>query len=505
MHFFRSLLWVSLLVVGLLAACGRDMTRTKVGPGPTSTAVGGEAGQTATGGMAGAGGHSSSSNSSSSSASGGQGGSASDILEQLQKLPGVKVSESSSNVPGYRFFEIAFAQPADHHDLGGLWFDQRIELLHRDVDAPLVLYSTGYGLWWEPHLDEVTALLGANQLRVEHRFFSPSRPSPADWTLLNVEQAAADHHRIVEAFKPIYSAAWLSSGISKGGMTSIYHRRFYPADVAGTVAYVAPHSSGPDDPRYVEYLAKVGDEACRKALRDFQREVLLRRSQMLVEMAALAASQNISFNFIGIDQTLESDAKGFQFAFWQYFGADRCSDIPSGGASDTAVWSFFNEIARPRYSADDFVLAFEPYYWQAETELGYPAGDSAHLTDLLLYDLDAIDWLPSIPLEPVYDPTAMADISSWITIAAERIMLIYGADDPWTAAAFDLGAAKDSFSFMAAGANHSAEITDLSGADQNTALAALEAWTGVKPYEAKPPSPRPPARLLRMLRPRPSR
>ena len=51
-------------------------------------------------------------------------------------------------------------------------------------------------------------LTNGNQLSMEYRYFSPSRPEPADWTKLNIEQAATDQHRITQALKArIYRAA----------------------------------------------------------------------------------------------------------------------------------------------------------------------------------------------------------------------------------------------------------------------------------------------------------
>src|SRR5687768_3188655 len=84
-------------------------------------------------------------------------------------------------------------------------------------------------------LSEPTRLIDGNQISVEQRYFTPSRPSPTNWERqLTIWQAATDHHRIVRALKAIYAQQWVSTGASKGGMTSVYHRRFYPDDVAGT-------------------------------------------------------------------------------------------------------------------------------------------------------------------------------------------------------------------------------------------------------------------------------
>lgn len=441
-------------------------------------------------------------------ANGGQGGSggepAPDILTQLEAIAGATVTEEPSDIGGYRYFLIDFEQPVDHAAPDGQRFSQRIALHHRSESAPTVLASTGYGLFLPyQYLEEPSLLLDANQLFVEHRFFSPSRPDPADWTKLDIEQAAADHHRIVEAFRAIYDGRWISTGASKGGMTSVYHRRFYPDDVAGTVAYVAPLSYGLDDQRYVTFLAEVGSEPCRQALRDFQREVLLRRAAMLERATAQAVQDGYSYDIFGLDPTLESSVISVPFAFWQYGGSYLCADIPTSGATDDEVWSFLEQVSPVSGGADDSLLWFEPYYWQAYTELGAPGIDTSHLSDLLLYDLSAIDDLPSVPIEPELDAAAMQDIASWVATDGEGLLFVYGDSDPWTAGAFELGGATDSYRLFAPGQNHYAQINVLGSSDAQIAYDALESWAGVSIYRSDVPAePQLDARSFRLLRPR---
>ena len=128
-------------------------------------------------------------------------------------------------------FRLIFNQPI-HCTVSGARIVRTasLTLLHRQ--DPMVLHTTGYelldSLW-----AETTALIDGNQISVEKRFFAPSQPQPPDWSKLTIWQAAADRHRIAEAFKTIYTRRWLSTGSSKGGMASVYHRRFFPDDVSG--------------------------------------------------------------------------------------------------------------------------------------------------------------------------------------------------------------------------------------------------------------------------------
>ncbi|MDI3285327.1 S28 family serine protease [Polyangium sp. 15x6] len=458
-----------------LVACGGDDTHPDSGTGGAGGS-GGSGGAGGTGGSGGAGG------------SGGSGGATSaDIFEKLQDIEGLTVTEEKTEIPGYRYFVLTIDQPADHDDPSGARFEQRLVLHHRDPAAPVVLATQGYNLYPEYQwLDEPAELLAANQVRVEHRFFTPSRPEPADWSQLTIEQAAADLHHIVEVIRPLYEGKWISTGGSKGGMTSVYHRRFYPDDVNGTVAYVAPHNFGDADPRYLEFVAQRGDAACQQALLDFQREVLLRRPEMLTRMQAQAADAGLTYELLGEDQALETAVIEFIFSFWQYGDESHCAEIPSTSASDDEVWSFFDLVCGPSLWSDGATLAYEPYYWQAAVQLGYPGYAEENVADLLLYpgfDVAASYTLPGRGKNPILDPQAMQDVSAWLTTEGERMMFIYGENDPYTAAAFDLGGAQDSYRFFEPAGNHSASIGGLPQADLEAALAALQAWTGVTPVQ----------------------
>jgi len=409
-----------------------------------------------------------------------------DIFERLQAIPGLTVEEGTSTLEGYRYFVMEYDQPADHEASGSTpHFSQRVLLLHRDENAPMILGTSGYFV--NPasaRLREPARLLEANQLWVEQRFFAPSRPEPADWSLLTIKQAATDHHRLVQAFEPIYSGKWISSGASKGGMTSVYHRRFFPADVDGTIAYVAPHSFGTSDPRYLDFVANLGDADCRPKLADFQRELLKRRGALQALQLDQAQVQQDTFNILGVDQAFETAVVEFTFTFWQYYDASRCVDIPAPAATDDEMWAFFDEICSPFQWSDNQVAGFEPYFWQAAVELGYPALEESHLADLLKYpgfDVPASYVIPGPGKSPTFKPEAMQDISKWLSTEGSEILFVYGETDPYSAAAFDPAGAKDSFKFFAPGKNHSADLLDLVDADRNVAFDALERWTGKVP------------------------
>jgi len=510
--FMRSLGLVLLGVAAATAgpACSGPPSSASAGASSVgSGGVGGgpEVASSASTGTAGSGAGTGGVGSGSTSGSGNVGGAGggpveADILTRLQAIPGLEVTEKPSKLTGYRRFLLQYDQPADHNAPGGQRFSQRLVLQHRSSSAPLVLASTGYDISFSDnaqYLSEPAELLEANELLVEHRFFTPSRPEPASWDKLTIAQAAADHHRIVTAFKPLYPAKWISTGASKGGMTSVYHRRFYPGDVDATVAYVAPESFGTADPRYLDFLEKVGTDAtCRDALKAFQASALARRPAMLKAMA----DQGAAYTLLGAERAFEYAVIELPFTFWQYYGATVCPNIPAPGATDAEVWSFLDAIDGPSFWSDEVLLEFEPYYFQAGVELGYPAYADGYLASQLMYagtDVPASFVVPGPGKAMTFHPEAMKDVATWLSTSGQSMLFIYGENDPYSAAAFDLGSAKDSYRFFVPSGTHSAEIGDLPKDEQATAKAALYGWAGVAPKGLVGPSPWRAARIAERL------
>jgi len=410
-----------------------------------------------------------------------------DIADRLAAIDGMTVLiEGWTPEPGYRYFALRYDQPVDHDDPGGARFTQYMTLLHRSYDAPMVMRTSGYTHSGNNRNLELTRMLGANQLGVEHRFFGSSTPAPLDWSLLDIEQAAEDHHRIVEALAPVYTGAWLTTGYSKGGMTAVFHRYFYPDDVDATVPYVAPISFGAPDERYVDFLATRGEAECRQALVDIQREALTRREAMLDLFDEWADQSGATYERIGgRERAFESTVAELPFTFWQYAGEDYCPLLPGTDASDGSLFEALALFSSFTYPSDQDLAFFDPYFYQAHTELGFPDLDFSHLDDLLTTDpLNLEEGLPPEGTSPTYDPSVMLDVADWVATEGLRLMFVYGENDPYTAGAFELGEAEDSYVFTVAGGTHGADIEDLGQDDQQQIREILERWTGVTPVKS---------------------
>ncbi|WP_245555221.1 S28 family serine protease [Hahella ganghwensis] len=409
-----------------------------------------------------------------------------DIMDYLNAVPGMEAEELDNPPSGYRYILIRYEQPIDHENPMMGTFSQRMVLLHKSVEAPMVLATNGYDISVSTYRYNLTRILDASQLKIEHRYFAESRPDPMDWQYLTIKQAANDHHRIVQAIRPFYTGKWVSRGASKGGMTAMYHRRFFPDDVDATVALVAPLSYGRLDPRYVRFLEQVGTKACRDDLKQYQRNVLERRETMKAYIQTYAAQNGLEFNLPGgLDRVLDLTVGELYFQFFQYGDLAYCDDIPSDTASDQELFNFMLSWGPLTFVTDTGLEQYEAYFYQAITQLGYPRLLTEHLEDLLMYDPnDYSAYVSSWPTER-FDYRPMTDIAWFTAVRSENVMMIYGDIDPWTAAAFYMpnSSARGTHTFMVKGGNHGANILTLNWKDKRDAYQMLENWTGVTPQD----------------------
>ncbi|ATW48612.1 S28 family serine protease [Streptomyces peucetius] len=407
-----------------------------------------------------------------------------DIKDRILSIPGMGLIEEKP-YPGYRFFVLGYTQPVDHRHPWRGTFKQRITLLHKDTSRPTVFFTSGYNVSTTPRRSEPTAIVDGNQVSLEYRYFTPSRPAPADWSKLDIWQAASDQHRVFKALKKIYDRNWISTGGSKGGMTATYYERHYPRDMDGVVAYVAPNDVvNNEDKAYDRFLANVGTEECRDRLNAVQREALVRREPLESIYEKYAADAGYSFETVGsLDRAYEAVVLDFVWAFWQYSRLSDCETIPAAAtASDQEIFDTIDTIAGFSAYADQGLATYTPYYYQAGTELGSPDIAQPHLDGLSRYGYQPPrNFVPrDIPMR--FKPWVMKDVDTWVRHNADRMMFVYGENDPWGAEPFRVGRhTRDSHVYTAPGANHGANVAGLVADEKAEATAAILRWAGVAP------------------------
>lgn len=411
---------------------------------------------------------------------------ADDIHARLAAVPGMRVVKENPAPAGYRAFALTYRQPVDHRHPDRGTFAQRLNLLHRSTARPMVLHTNGYDLNYQGpgFRAEPTEILDSNQISTEQRYFGTSRPRPTDWTKLDIRQAASDHHRLIQALKPLYRARWISTGSSKGGMATVYHRRFYPHDVAGSVAYSAPNNTDDRDDTAVDrFLAQRGSPACRAALTAVQRELLgPRRAEMADRLARWAAREGYTFRTIGsADRVLELTVLQLPMLFWMRAGETGCDRVPRPSADSDALYLWFNgTVGLPGYT-DRHLSPVTASFYQLGTQLGFVELAAPQLAGKLRYPgiQRTRTYVPrSIPLR--FQPGAMPDIDRWVRRHGSELSLVYGQNDPARAEPFRTGGgSRDAHVYLAPHTGHVVGIAELAPRDRARATAALRHWAGV--------------------------
>jgi hypothetical protein len=401
-----------------------------------------------------------------------------DIESRLKELPGVTVEKIQGDTTFAEYYEMWFTQPVDHENPELGTFKQRVLLGHHAFDRPMVVEIQGYNIWTEK-AGELSKLLDANQLTIEHRYFNNSRPDSLDWKYLNIKQAAADQHAVIQALKSIYKNKWISTGISKGGQTTIYHRYFYPNDVDASVAYVAPMNLEREDKRIHEHLAKVGSEESRTKVKDFQVVCFENRKELLPLLKEHAEKNKYQFP-MGFEKALDLNILEYSFAFWQW-GNTNCDEIPDSNAGANDLFSHLTKTSPFNFFDSAGIIQQQPFFYQALTEIGMYSYEVAPFKKYVNYDKDlTFDFTLPEGVDGTFNPKSMLAVNKWLQTDADKMLFIYGEYDPWSATQVHLKDNLKCRKFIRPEGSHGTRIRNFSPEKQAKILQTLEAWLEIE-------------------------
>lgn len=358
------------------------------------------------------------------------------LREKLDTLQGISDIESLSTEYYPEKYVMKFEQYLDPKDTAIGRFHQRIVVCHQGFERPTVIVTEGYGGKYAlspRYHEELSALLQANVVFVEHRYFLESAPTLKNWDYLTAENSAYDLHRVVQTFKQIYPEKWISTGISKGGQTTMLYRAFFPYDVDFSVAYVAPLCRGVEDGRHEPFLRKVGTRKERRKIEVFQREVLQRRNELRPLFQAYVQEKGYTFRTT-LDEIYDLSVLEYPFALWQW--GTSVSLIPEEGADAKEVFDHWMQISDPSYFSVG--QDTEPFNVQAARELGYYGYDTAPFKKWLTIPT-AKGYLNRVMLpdelrdKVEFRPELYHKIYGFLRDNDPKIIFIYGEIDPWTA------------------------------------------------------------------------
>lgn len=394
-------------------------------------------------------------------------------ISAIKEIRPLETSEFSEKYVTY------FTQPLDHRHPEKGSFRQRVIVSHVGFDRPTVIVTEGYGAVYAlrpQYREELSKLLNANMIFVEYRYFLESTPEPKDWQYLTAENSADDLHAITTAFKNIYPGKWITTGISKGGQTTLLYRTFYPDDVDISVPYVAPLCYGVEDGRHEPFLHKVSTPENRKKIEDFQLEALKRKATLLPRFEKYCTEKNYSFR-APIEEIYDYSVLEYSFALWQW--GTPISSIPATTASDDEIFSHLLAISEPGYFTANSPNA--SFFVQAARELGYYGYDvqpfkqylSIQSSEGYLHRLMLPEELKDMP----FDKTLSKKITKFLKKQDSKMIFIYGQNDPWTAAGVTwLKNKKNIHVFIQPNGSHLARINTLPEAEKAKVMELINEW-----------------------------
>ena len=403
------------------------------------------------------------------------------LERELYNLPNLSFKKVSAPGDKYLKYELVIRQPLDHQHPEKGYFYQHATLLHKGFTRPTVMETQGY--WLFDARNEVEKMLGANDLNIEYRFYGKSIPDSIPWQYLTIEQATADLHAINQLFRNIYTAKWISTGVSKGGETTLYYKYFYPQDVDLSLPYVAPLDNSLEDQRLYHFFDTIGTAECRNKIFQLQVFLLQHEKEALEKIKWYSKGAHLHFEYTGsVGKSFEYAVLEYPFAFWQNYGF--CDSIPTGTSLDEYIDALL-KISDVAAFSDEGIKEFQTHYYQAATQSGYYGYKLAPFKNYLHYltgENPSATFPPKTVHLPPFDPSLNEKVAKWLSDSGNNIVYIYGGIDAWTSAGIIVSDKVNSKRFLVPGATHGrAKVRNMPPAMQQeyvqkvTALSGLEA------------------------------
>ncbi len=403
-----------------------------------------------------------------------------DLKGKLEALKGIESVEQLKSDCYPEKYVVRITQPLDpkHPELGT--FTQRVIIGHVGFDRPTVLVTEGYGAAYAlnpRYQEELTRLLNANLIFVEYRYFLESTPDPLNWDYLTAENSAYDLHHVNQTFRELYNTGkWISTGISKGGQTTILYRAFFPDDVDFSVPYVAPLNRAVEDGRHESFLRKVGTKAERAKIENFQIEVLKRKMEIVPMLESFCKENNLQFR-IPVEEVLDYCVLEYPFALWQW--GTSVKTIPPLSTDTETLFKHLVSISGPDYFAKD--QPNTSFFVQAARELGYYGYDTKPFEKYLTIK-NSDGYLSRIMLPESagtieFRPELYQKVYNFLKENDPKMIFIYGEVDPWSATRVpSFKGKKNEQIYIQPGGSHRARISNMPEDMKEKILTQINKW-----------------------------
>ncbi|MCR5313624.1 MAG: aminopeptidase [Bacteroidaceae bacterium] len=405
------------------------------------------------------------------------------FMKHLCQLNGVSnVTKINSSIyPEKYVFKIK--QNVDGENDAKGTFNQRVIVGYRGEDRPTILVTEGYFANYAlnpKYEEELAGLFNANLIVVEYRYFAESVPVHTNWDYMTVYNSLRDYHNIRQELGKIFKKKWISTGISKGGQTTMFYRATYPNDVDISVSYVAPLNKSVEDGRHEIFLSKlVGTKAERKAIKEAQKEFMRRKVRCMPYFKEYNQKNKLKY-YLSEEDIYDYTVLEYPFAFWQW--GNPISDIPSKDATDKQWFDYLMNIAGPDYfSAPN---KFMPFDVQAARELGYYGYDTKPIKKWMSIK-DTKGYLKKIMLPDSlrnieFNPTLYNRTVEYLKKEDPKHIFIYGETDPWSASGvctwLDCSKKKNMRIYVQPRGSHKARINNMPSDIKNEIIERISNW-----------------------------
>lgn len=358
------------------------------------------------------------------------------FMKQLCSVTGVSNVKKIESSKFSEKYVLQFKQNIDGTDDSKGTFNQRIVVGYKGPYRPTVLVTEGYYADYALNInyeEELNKMFDANLVFCEYRYFGESTPIPTNWDYMTVDNSLRDYHNVRQKFGNIFTGKWISTGISKGGQTTMFYRATYPDDVDVSVSYVAPLNRSVEDGRHEKFLSKqVGTKEERKIIKNAQQELMKRKQALMPLFKEYNSKKNLKY-YISEEDIFDYAVMEYPFALWQW--GTPVSVIPSADASNEDWFKNFIQISDPSYFA--VPNRYMPFDVQAARELGYYGYDTKPIKKWMSIDspkgyLKEL-MLPDSLRNIEFDPTLYNRTVEYLRTEDPKHIFIYGEIDPWSA------------------------------------------------------------------------
>jgi hypothetical protein len=400
-------------------------------------------------------------------------------LERIPEI--VSVQKIEQNPFFQEAYEIFIEQNLDHKNPSAGKFKQRVIFSSYNKFSPVVYVTEGYNADYalkSSYVEELSKIVEANQLVVEHRYFGKSMPQELNYDYLTIENACADLHRVKAIFQRLFNNKnkWIATGISKGGQNCMAYKAFYPNDMNVWIPYVAPLNFAIEDGRHEKFLKTVGTSKSRNSILNFQKTVLAKRSEIMPLLDSVISARKYTFR-IKPDEVLDFCVLEYQFAFWQW--GENPKSIPSDTATTREIFNHLIKVCDPEYFANEGIAPIRSFFVQAAKEFGYYGYDPGELLTLMKIK-SAKNYMEKIFLPENYTYSFNAGTSKFIQKAIQKggdhTIFIYGEYDPWTASAIKLKPNSKAKKVIKPKGSHRTRINNMGYEQQAVIYKALDLW-----------------------------